>query len=94
MNDIIRYLVVYILNEYDLISLSSLYKGECLFVRYAFSSCKSYDHQTFHDASLGPKEGRRGVGIVIGGWRGGAWVKFHPGTTVAANIAKLSTVLS
>jgi hypothetical protein len=49
-----------------------IYKEErlfvCLFVLYAFSPCDSYDHQTFHSASLGPKEGRRGVGMVIGGW--------------------------
>ncbi len=49
----------------------------CLSVLYAFSPCSSYDHQTFNDASLGPKEGRRGVGIVIGRW-GGGWVRFHP----------------
>jgi hypothetical protein len=58
-----------------------IYKEECLSVclsvLYAFSPCNSYDHQTFHDASLGPKEGRRGVGMVIGVC-GGGWVRFHP----------------
>jgi hypothetical protein len=45
--------------------LTSIYikKKVCLSVRYAFSPCNSYDHQTFHDACLGPKEGRRGVKI-------------------------------
>ncbi len=36
----------------------------CLFVCYAFSPCNSYRHQTFHDTSLGPEEGRHGVGIT------------------------------
>jgi hypothetical protein len=36
----------------------------CLSVRYAFSPCNSYRHQTFHDISLGPEEGRHGVGIT------------------------------
>ena len=44
-----------------------IYEEQCLSVRYAFSPCNSYDHQTFHDASLGPREGRWGVGLVIGG---------------------------
>ncbi len=35
----------------------------CLSVLYAFSPCNSYDHQTFQDACLGPKEGRNGVKI-------------------------------
>ncbi len=50
----------------------------CLFVCYAFSSCNSYRLQTFHDTSLGPEEGRHGVGITKKGQEGGAWVKFHP----------------
>ena len=45
-----------------------IFEVEYLSVRYAFSPCNSYDHQTFHDASLGPREGRRGVGMVIEGW--------------------------
>jgi hypothetical protein len=39
----------------------------CSSVRYAFSPCNSYRHQTFHDASLGPREGREGVGATMGG---------------------------
>ena len=31
----------------------------CLSVRYTFSPCNSYDHQTFHDSFLDPGEGRR-----------------------------------
>jgi hypothetical protein len=50
----------------------------CLFVRYAFSPCNSYRHQTFHNTSLGPEEGRHGVGITKKGQEGGIWVKFHP----------------
>ncbi len=50
----------------------------CLSVRYAFSPCNSYRHQTFHDISLGPEEGRHGVGITKKGQKGGTWVKFHP----------------
>jgi hypothetical protein len=42
----------------------------CLFVRYAFSPCNSYRHQTFHDTSLGPEEGRHGVGITKKGQEG------------------------
>jgi hypothetical protein len=42
-------------------------KKVCLFVRYAFSPCNSYRHQTFHDTSLGPREGQRRVDMVIGG---------------------------
>ncbi len=63
-----------------------IYKEECLFVclsvclsvRYAFRPCNSYRHQTFHDTSLGPEEGRHGVGITKKGQEGGIWVKFHP----------------
>ena len=40
----------------------------CLFVLYAFSPCNSYGHQTFYNASLGPKEGRRWVSATIWGW--------------------------
>jgi hypothetical protein len=52
----------------------------CLSVRYAFGPCNTYGHQTFHDACLGPKEGRRGVktsnpGRVEGGGLG----EIHPG---------------
>jgi hypothetical protein len=46
-------------------------KNVCLFVRYAFSPCNSYRHQTFHDTSLGPEEGRHGVGITKKGQEGG-----------------------
>ena len=53
-------------------------KNVCLSVRYAFSPCNSYRHQTFHDTSLGPEEGRHGVGITKKGQEGGTWVKFHP----------------
>ncbi len=42
----------------------------CLSVRYAFRSCNSYRHQTFHDTSLGPEEGRDGVGITKKGQEG------------------------
>lgn len=35
-------------------------KEECLFVRYAFGSCNSYDHQIFHDGYLGLEEGWNG----------------------------------
>ncbi len=49
----------------------------CSFVLYAFGPCNSYHHQTFHDARLGPKEGRRGVKISNRGGEGG-WVRFHP----------------
>ena len=38
----------------------------CLFVRYAFSPYNSQRHQTFHDTSLGPGEGRHGVGVGEG----------------------------
>ena len=50
----------------------SLYikKNVCLSVRYAFSPCNSYGHQTFHDISLGPEEGRHGVGITKKGQEG------------------------
>jgi hypothetical protein len=56
----------------------NVYLSVCLSVRYAFSPCNSYDHQTFHDTSLGPEEGRHGVGITKKGQEGGTWVKFHP----------------
>ncbi len=55
-----------------------IYKEECLSVRYAFSPCNSYRDQTFHDTSLGPEEGRHGVGITKKGQERGTWVKFHP----------------
>jgi hypothetical protein len=42
----------------------------CLSVRYAFSPCNSYRHQTFHDIFLGPEEGRHGVGITNKGQEG------------------------
>jgi hypothetical protein len=35
----------------------------CLFVRYAFKNRTCKCNQTFHDISLGPEEGRHGVGI-------------------------------
>ncbi len=47
-------------------------------IRYAFSLCNGYRHQTFHDTSLGPDEGRHGVGITKKGQEGSMWVKFHP----------------
>jgi hypothetical protein len=50
----------------------------CLSVRYAFSPFNSYRHQTFRDISLGPEEGRHGVGITKKGQERGTWVKFHP----------------
>ncbi len=50
----------------------------CLFVRYASSPCNSYRHQTFHNDSLGPKEGEEAVGITEESRKGGSWVKFHP----------------
>jgi hypothetical protein len=55
----------YLLTKIDV----SIYikKNVCLSGRYAFSSCNSYDHQTFHDTSLGPREAQRGVDMVIGG---------------------------
>ncbi len=77
----IRKLSIYIYKEESL--------SVCLFVRYAFSPCNSYDHQTFHDACLGPKEGRRGVKISNRGGREG-WVRFHPGGPVIASVTKLS----
>ncbi len=59
-----------------------IYKEQCLFVcpfiRYAFSPCNSYRHQTFHDTSLGPEEGPHGIGITKKGHKGGTRVKFHP----------------
>jgi hypothetical protein len=65
------------------ISTIYIYKEECLFVclsvRYAFSPCNSYRHQTFHDISLGPEEGRHVVGITKKGQEGCTWVKFHSG---------------
>jgi len=68
-----------------------IYKEECLCVclpvLYAFNPCDSYDHQSFHDACLGPKEGRRGVKICN---RGEGWVRFHPGGPVIASVTKLS----
>ncbi len=42
----------------------------CVFVRYAFSPCNSYRHQTFHDISLGPEEGRHRVEITKKGEEG------------------------
>ncbi len=52
--------------------LSSIYikKNVCLFVRYAFSPCNSYRHQTFHDIFLGPEKGRHRVGIIKKGQEG------------------------
>jgi hypothetical protein len=59
-----------------------VYKEECLFVylsvRYAFSPCNSYRHQTFHDTSLGPEEGRYGVGITKKGQEGGYLGEISP----------------
>jgi hypothetical protein len=51
-------------------SIFYIYKEECLSVLYALSPCDSYDHQTFHDASLSPKEGRNGVNSRTGVGRG------------------------
>ncbi len=42
----------------------------CLSVLYAFSPCNSYRHQTFHDISLGPEEGRHGLESLRRGRRG------------------------
>jgi hypothetical protein len=42
----------------------------CLFVRYAFGDRMSKCNQTFHDTSLGPEEGRHGVGITKKGQEG------------------------
>ena len=50
----------------------------CLFVRYAFSPCNSYRHQTFHDTSLGSEGGRHGVGITKKGQREVTLGQFHP----------------
>jgi hypothetical protein len=47
-----------------------IYKEECLFVRYAFGDRMSKCNQTFHDISLGPEEGRDGVGITKKGQEG------------------------
>ena len=57
-------------HNFDLLSIY-IKKKVCLFVRYAFSPCNSYDHQTIHDATLSPMEGRRGLGMVIGECRWG-----------------------
>jgi len=59
---------------------SSIYlmKNVSLFVRYAFSSCNSYGHRTFHGTSLGPGKDQEGTGAPVGGWGRDAWVKFHP----------------
>ena len=46
----------------------------CLSVRYAFSPCNSYRHQTFYDTSLGPEEGRHGVGITKKSQEGGGYL--------------------
>jgi hypothetical protein len=50
----------------------------CLSVRYAFSPCNGYRHQTFHDISLGPEEGRHGVGITKKGQKGGYLGEISP----------------
>ena len=57
-----RYIDIYIYEEECL--------SVCLSVRYAFGPCNSYRHQTFHDTSLGPEEGRHGVGITKKGQEG------------------------
>ncbi len=68
-------------SNFKLARSKSIYikKNVCLSVRYAFSPCNNYRHQTFHDIFLGPEAGRHGVGITKKGQEGGTWVKFHPG---------------
>ena len=61
-----------IVNGYDMVRLRPfrvsiyIYKEECLSVRYAFSPCDSYRHQTFHGSPLGPRAGQEGVGTTNG----------------------------
>ena len=70
----------------------------CLSVRYAFSPCDSYSHQTFHDGLLGPGEGGHRVRISKRGWGGGLG-EVHPShaignicVAVMPSAAKLSTM--
>ena len=46
-------------------------KKVCVFVRYALSLYDSYDHETFHDAPLGPMEGQRRAKTSTRGVAGG-----------------------
>jgi hypothetical protein len=70
-----------------------MYKEECLsvclFVRYAFSLCNSYRYQTFHDTSLGPEEGRHGVGITKKGQEGVPGWNFTQMTFILIKVTKL-----
>jgi hypothetical protein len=65
----------------------------CLSVRYAFSPCNSYRHQTFHNTSLGPEEGRHGVGITKKGQEGVPEWNFTHVIFLLLNVTKLSTIL-
>ena len=67
------YLIIIPMTHLSIYSRKSVCLFVCFFL-YKFRHRKSHHHQTFHDTSLGPGEGSKGVAaenkIAGEGWRG------------------------